>query len=71
MALTFEEEKIFLKDVVSIEEAEELYERLLKVDEVVINLSECEHMHTAILQLLLLFRGKVRFEEIEKFKFSL
>lgn len=70
MALEFDEKKIILKDNVSIEEAEQLFEHFLREENSIIDLSQCEHMHTAILQLILLFRMKFKIEGLDKFNIS-
>ncbi|MEO0274677.1 MAG: hypothetical protein ABIM18_06350 [candidate division WOR-3 bacterium] len=71
MVMEFNEKKIILKEFVSIDEVEELFERLLKLDSVVIDISECVHIHTSILQLILLFREKIKVEGFEKFTVNL
>lgn len=56
MPLHFADERIYLSGVVSIEEAEMLCQVLAEHRDAVIDLSDCEHMHTAILQVLLAAR---------------
>lgn len=60
MAIEYLENKAIFKEVVTIEEAEELFNWLLSQDEVEIDMTECIHIHTAILQLIHLFKSKLK-----------
>lgn len=67
MPIEFAENRAILKDIVTIEDAEPLFEWLLHIDEATIDMSRCEHIHTAILQLILLFEQKLKLQGSEKF----
>lgn len=47
-----------LEDVVTVEEAESLWEWMCQQAHPAVNLSKCQHLHTAVLQVLLAARPK-------------
>lgn len=60
MPITFTEQEAILSENVAIEEAETLLAWLKEHPEGVVNLQTCNHMHTAILQLLLAMRPPIK-----------
>ncbi|MGB9891857.1 hypothetical protein [Thermodesulfovibrio yellowstonii] len=67
MPIEFGENRAVFRDVVTIEDAEPLFEWLLNIEEATVDMSECEHIHTAVLQLILLFVKKLKLQDSEKF----
>lgn len=59
MAIIQKRNKITLTDIVKVDDAEELYNILLKLRKPKVDLSECEHIHAAILQLLLVANAEL------------
>ncbi|MGN7611812.1 hypothetical protein ACQZV8_06975 [Magnetococcales bacterium HHB-1] len=59
MPMSFTETEALLIDVCTIDEAEQLFEWLLKHPDGALNLGQCEHIHTAILQILMALRPRV------------
>ena len=53
MSLEFKRNLVLFKDVVSVEEAEVLLEWLQKKNVVKVDFSDCSHLHTANLQVLM------------------
>lgn len=56
MSIQFTDEQAALQGVVVVEEAEALSGRLKEQPQTAVNLTECESMHTAVLQVLLALR---------------
>ncbi|MGN7610967.1 hypothetical protein ACQZV8_02665 [Magnetococcales bacterium HHB-1] len=67
MPIEFTETEAQLIDMCTIEEAEALFEWLQNNPEGGINLEKCEHLHTAILQVLIALKPKVTVLPEEKF----
>jgi len=59
MAIEIKKGLALLKGEVTIEEAEELFNYFLKTKKPRVDLSECEYLHTAVLQLLLVFQPEL------------
>jgi hypothetical protein len=59
MPIEFDNDTARLQDIVAVHEAEGLYEWLLGQSSPKVDLSGCKHLHTACLQLLMLFRPKI------------
>lgn len=59
MALEFKKNKAIFKEIVNVEEAEPLFEWFLKVKKPEVDMTECSHIHTAVLQLLMIFKPKL------------
>ncbi len=59
MAIEYEENVAYLKGVCEIEEGEEFLEWIKSKDSPKIDLSEVEHMHTAIVQIILFFKPEI------------
>lgn len=68
MAVKFKENKAIFTEVATIEEAEKVFEWILTVKEPVIDMTECSHMHTSVLQLLTLFKPDMELPEDEELK---
>lgn len=60
MAIQYEGDTIVMSDVCSIEDAEELQRFLETHSQAYVKLTHCEHMHTALLQLLMQYNVTVR-----------
>jgi sialic acid synthase SpsE len=60
MTIRFEGDEIVMSGVCAIEEIEELMGFLEQHKQAHVNLAQCEHMHTALLQLLMQYHVKVR-----------
>ncbi len=56
MSITFRKQVAVFKGVCSVEEAEPLLEWLQSTPRGRINLKGCDHLHTALLQVLMVFR---------------
>ncbi len=59
MPIIFKENITFLENIVGIEEAEELLKWLETHKEGAVDLSNCSHLHTAIVQILMVARNPV------------
>lgn len=53
MTIEYKRNQVFFKDVVTVEEAEELLEWLQKKTAAKVDLSACSHLHSANLQVLM------------------
>lgn len=60
MPIEFKEKICIFSGICSIEEAESFLEWLLVTEESEIDLSQCEHIHTAILQAILAVKPKIK-----------
>lgn len=60
MPVRLEDNVVYLVDECSIEEAESLYETLMKIDRPRFDLSEAKHVHCSIVQLIMACSGVVR-----------
>lgn len=60
MVFEFKGSLAILSGILGIEEAETLYNWLLQEKEKLVDMSECEHIHTACLQLLMVFKPKFK-----------
>lgn len=58
MPIQYDGNKAVFKDIVTVEEAESLVQWLQDQQKPEIDVSQCEHMHSACLQALLVFLGK-------------
>lgn len=68
MPVEFKENKAAFTDTVTIEEAESLFEWLLDVSKPEIEMTDCNHIHTSVLQLIAIFKPKIKLPEDEEFK---
>ncbi len=59
MALEIKNSTLKFIDLVTIEDAESLFNRLLEKKKVRIDMSQCRHIHTAVLQLLMVFSPEI------------
>uniref|UniRef100_A0A7C2K1L0 Uncharacterized protein n=1 Tax=candidate division WOR-3 bacterium TaxID=2052148 RepID=A0A7C2K1L0_UNCW3 len=59
MPIEFKNNKAKLSGLVSVEEAETLFNWLLEKKKPKVDLSELQHLHTACLQLLFLFKPEI------------
>ncbi|WP_372983333.1 hypothetical protein [Marinobacter sediminum] len=59
MSMRFTSRTAHLEDSVSIEDAEQLLDWLVKHPKAGVNLSKCVHFHTAIQQVLLRFQPRI------------
>jgi len=59
MPIAFKKKQAIMSGVVSVEEAETLLEWLHKNSNSKINLAECEHVHPAILQVMMAAKSNV------------
>lgn len=53
MAITYQKKWVVFQDVVGVEEAEGLLEWLMKNPKSKLNLKDCQHLHTANLQVIM------------------
>ena len=53
MTIVYQKKTALLREVVTVEEAESLLEWLLNNPKAKLNLADCEHLHTANLQVML------------------
>jgi hypothetical protein len=60
MPVQYGEHCAWLKGICSVEEAEQIYEWLMRNSKGVVDLGEAEHLHAAVFQVLLALRAKVR-----------
>lgn len=60
MGIRFEEETAYLEGVVAVEEAESLLEWIQAHPGRPVTWSDCDHLHTAVLQVLLALEPEVR-----------
>ncbi len=59
MAIIFKKTVAMLEDICTIEEAETLLEWLLDNPKGKVNFKQCEHIHTAILQVLMVIKPMI------------
>ena len=59
MGIEFRENMAYITETATVEEAEKFFEWLLETKEPVVDLKECLHMHTAVLQAILLIRPQL------------
>lgn len=67
MPVRYEEDTIHMDGFCAIDEAEELVRFLEEHPKSRVELSQCQHMHTALLQLLLSYRVELRGEAYNPF----
>ena len=53
MSIEYTEDRAVFKDTVSVDEAEPLLDWITSLDEAVVDLSECTHIHTSVMQVLM------------------
>lgn len=68
MAVEFIENKAIFKNTVTIEEAEAVFEWLLREKDVEVDMIECEHIHTAVFQILAILKPKILLPKDEELK---
>lgn len=68
MAVEYLDNKAIFRETVTIEEAEELFNWLLSKGEAEIDMTECSHIHTSVLQIILLFKPKLNLPDDSDFK---
>lgn len=61
MTIRMEEDCIYLEGIISVEEAEPLLAWLIEHPDGAVDLTQCEHLHTSSLQLLLATDRDLRF----------
>jgi hypothetical protein len=59
MPIEFKKNRVIFRDVVRVEEAEALLEGLQKKPSAKVDLSDCTHLHTANLQVLMVARPSI------------
>lgn len=59
MGISYGKKVLRFEGNVSIEDAEKLFEHMLSVNKVKVDMSGLTHIHTAVFQILLLFREKI------------
>lgn len=59
MAIRYLKKHAALEDIVTVEDAETLLDWLKKQPKPAVNLSKCQHMHAAVLQVLLMTRPAI------------
>ncbi len=59
MGIRYLKKHAALEDIVTVEDAEALFDWLKQQAKPAVNLSKCVHVHTAVLQVLLMTRPKV------------
>ncbi len=59
MPIELDNDTARFKDIVTVHEAEQLYEWLMGQSPIKIDLSACTHLHTACLQLLMLIKPEI------------
>ncbi len=67
MAIRYLKKYAALEGNVSVEDAETLAQWLQQQDDPAVNLAKCEHLHGAVLQVLLALRPKVREQPADAF----
>lgn len=68
MGVEFRDNVAIFTQTISVEEAERVFEWLLETEEPIVDLKECFHIHTALLQALLLVKPKLVLPEEEEFR---
>lgn len=66
MGIHYGKKLLKFEDNVGIEEAEKLFEYLIDAKKVKVDLSELSHLHSALLQLLIIFRDKIEVSSLPK-----
>jgi len=70
MAIRYLKKHAALEDIVTVEDAETLLDWLKKQPKPAVNLSKCQHMHAAVLQVLLMTRpainGAIKDRQLEQ-----
>ena len=61
MSVAYTDKAAWLQGVVGVKDAEPLLEWMMASDEVTLDLSECQHVHGAVLQLLMATRESLRY----------
>lgn len=60
MPIIYDKNIAFLEKICEVEEAEEFIKWLKKTKDPVIDLTKTEHIHTAILQIILIFKPEIK-----------
>ncbi|WP_353684295.1 hypothetical protein V4D30_00500 [Thermodesulfovibrio sp. 3907-1M] len=59
MAVEIKNSTLKFIDLVTVEDAEAIFNKLLEKKKIKIDMSQCKHIHTAILQLLMVFTPEI------------
>ncbi len=69
MGVEIKKSKAYFINTVTVEEAEDVFNWFLKQKKPKVDLSKCKHLHSAVLQLFLIFKPEIiKFPEDEELK---
>lgn len=68
MPVEFKESTAIFTETVTVEDAEKIFEWFLTAKEPVVDMTECLHIHTSVLQMLAIFKPHVKLPDDENLK---